>query len=149
MRGPPAASPDEPAARYWAAAARGRLEIQRCAGCTTWIHFPEPACPRCGCPELRFEEVSGLGRVETFTIIHRAFAPEVAPDVPYPVAFVELNEQPGLRVFADIVAADPARVRIGLPVEVTFTRRREWGIVPSFRPRTASPDTGQPDEEMT
>jgi uncharacterized OB-fold protein len=139
----------DPAARYWAAAAQRRLEVQRCARCSAWIHFPEPICPRCGSADLRFEAVSGLGQVETFTVIHRAFAAEVAAEVPYAVGFVALDDQPGLRLFADIVDVDPGEVRIGMPVQVTFTHRHHWGLVPSFRPRLASQTTNRSDEVST
>jgi uncharacterized OB-fold protein len=130
------AGPADPAGPYWAAAARRRLEIQRCAGCGTWIHFPQDACPRCGGADLHFEAVSGRGVIDTYTVVHRSFAPETAGDVPYAAGFIELEEQAGLRVFADVVETDPGAVRIGLPVEVTFTERHQWGLVPSFRPRT-------------
>jgi uncharacterized OB-fold protein len=73
--------------------------------------------------------------VDTFIVVHRAFAPEVAAHVPYAAGFVELTEQPNLRVFADFVGIAPADVRIGMPVVVTFTRRHKWGLVPSFRPQ--------------
>ena len=126
---------DETAAPYWSAAAAGRLEIQRCRSCTRWIHFPALSCPGCGSAELGFERVSGVGVVDTFTVVHRAFAPEVVGDVPYAVGFVELAEQPGLRVFADFVGVSPSDVHIGLPVVVTFTDRDPWGPVPSFRPQ--------------
>jgi uncharacterized OB-fold protein len=142
--GPPAADHGDPAGPYWAAAAQRRLEIQRCAGCAAWIHFPQEACPRCGGTELRFEAVCGRGVIDTYTVIHRAFAPEVAGEVPYAAGFVELEEQAGLRVFATLIDADPGAIRIGLPVEVTFTERHQWGLVPSFRPR---PSPAGPDSE--
>jgi uncharacterized OB-fold protein len=126
---------DETAAPYWSAATARRLEIQRCRSCARWIHFPAPSCPACGSAELGFEPVSGVGVVDTFTVVHRAFAPEVADEVPYAVGFVELPEQRGLRVFADFVGIAPHDVRIGLPVVVTFTDRDPWGLVPSFRPQ--------------
>jgi uncharacterized OB-fold protein len=140
----PAAGSGDPAGPYWAAAAQRRLEIQRCSGCAAWIHFPEDACPRCGCADLRFEAVSGRGVIDTYTVIHRAFAPEAAGEVPYAAGFIELEEQAGLRVFADVVGADPGAIRIGMPVEVTFTERHQWGLVPSFRPR---PSPAGPDSE--
>jgi uncharacterized OB-fold protein len=131
----PVPQPSELAAPYWEAAREGRLEIQRCRACRRWVHFPDVRCPSCGATELGFEPVQGHGVVGTFTVVHRSFVPGFAGEVPYAVGWVDLDEQPGLRVFADLVEVDPDDVRIGMPVGVTFTERAGWGLVPSFRPR--------------
>lgn len=131
----PVPTPSDLAAPYWEAARAGRLDIQRCAACRRWVHFPDVRCPACGSTELAFEPVGGRGAVATFTVVHRPFVPGFAAHVPYAVGWVDLEEQPGLRVFADLVDIAPDDVRIGLPVEVTFTERPGWGLIPSFRPR--------------
>jgi uncharacterized protein len=131
----PIPTPSDLAAPYWEAARAGRLDIQRCAACRRWVHFPDVRCPSCGSTELPFEPVTGRGVVATFTVVHRPFVPGFAADVPYAVGWVDLEEQPGLRVFADLVDVAPGDVRIGLPVEVTFTERPGWGLIPGFRPR--------------
>lgn len=133
----PIPTPSELAAPYWEAARAGRLEIQRCASasCRRWVHFPDVRCPSCGATGLAFEPVSGRGEVATFTLVHRPFVPGFADDVPYALGWIDLEEQAGLRVFADLVEIAPGDVRIGLPVEVTFTERAGWGTIASFRPR--------------
>jgi uncharacterized protein len=133
--GKPIPEPSDLAAPYWEAARAGRLEIQRCRSCHRWIHFPDVRCPWCGGTELVFEPVSGRGVVSTFTLVHRTFVAGFADDVPYAVGWIDLVEQDGLRVFADLVDIAAADVRIGLEVEVTFTERAGWGPIPSFRPR--------------
>src|SRR5208282_2331809 len=87
---------------YWEAAARGELAIQRCRSCRRWIHFPEPACPDCGSADLAFEPVSGRGHVETFSIVHRSFVQAFAGRTPYAIAWIALDEQPGLRTFGNV-----------------------------------------------
>ena len=75
--------------------------------------------------------VSGRGTVFTFTVNHHPFNPSVP--VPYVIAIVELEEQPGLRFTTDLVDCDIDQVHIGMPVEVTFEQAGEaW--VPLFRP---------------
>jgi uncharacterized OB-fold protein len=133
--GKPIPEPSDLAAPYWEAARAGRLEIQRCRTCHRWIHFPDVRCPWCGGTELAFEPVSGQGVVATFTLVHRTFVAGFDDDVPYAVGWIDLVEQDGLRVFADLVDITAADVRIGLEVEVTFTERAGWGLIPSFRPR--------------
>jgi uncharacterized OB-fold protein len=120
---------------YWDGAARGELVIQRCGDCGHWIHFPEPACPSCGSERLGFEPVSGVGTIETFSVIHRSFVPEFADRTPYVIAWIALPEQAGLRVFANVTDCEPREVAIGMPVEVCF-EQRDGRAVPNFRKKT-------------
>lgn len=126
----PAVQPTALTAPYWAAAAEGRLVIQRCGACRRWVHFPKPRCPHCGGADLAFEPVSGRGTIETFTVIHRSFVPGF--EGPYVAAWVALPEQDGLRTFANITGCPPDEVRIGMPVEVWFEPRGEQQL-PNFR----------------
>jgi uncharacterized OB-fold protein len=119
---------------YWDAAARGELAIQRCRACRHWIHFPEAACPACASADLAFEPVSGQGKVETFSVIHKSFVPEFQGREPYIIAWIALPEQPGLRVFGNIVGA-PEDVSIGMAVEVCFEARDGHGALPNFKKR--------------
>jgi uncharacterized protein len=123
--------PTELTKPYWAAAARGELRIQRCASCRRFVHFPEPCCPGCGSPDLSYDQVSGLGSVSTFAVVHRSFVP--GPPTPYTIAWIELVEQPGLRVFGNVLGAPPAQLRIGDRVEVVFEELPGFGPVPNFR----------------
>jgi len=115
------------------AAARGELAIQRCRACRRWIHFPEAACPACGSADLAFEPVSGEGKVETFSVIHKSFVPEFQGREPYVIAWIGLPEQPGLRVFGNVVGVAPEDVSIGMAVEVFFEARDGHGALPNFK----------------
>ena len=42
--------------------------------------------------------------------------------------------QPGVRILTNIVEADPAELRCGLPMEVVFEQREDFAL-PQFRPR--------------
>ncbi|HLG88928.1 MAG TPA: OB-fold domain-containing protein [Alphaproteobacteria bacterium] len=117
---------------YWEAAARGVLAIQRCRSCRRWIHFPEPSCPNCGSADLDFEPVSGKGKVETFSVIHKSFVESFADRVPYVIAWIALEEQPGLRAFGNVAGCAPDEVAIGMPVEVFF-ETRDGAAMPNFR----------------
>ena len=125
--------PNETTRFFWDAAREHRLVIQRCDGCAFYIHWPEVCCPRCGSERLSASEVSGRGTVYTFTIVQHVFHPGFAADVPYSLALIELEEQPGLRVVANIVDCPNDAVRIGMPVEVTFEDREGYSL-PQFRP---------------
>jgi uncharacterized OB-fold protein len=118
---------------YRDAAARGELAIQRCRACRRWIHFPESACPGCGSAQLAFEPVSGQGKVETFSVVHKSFVPEFQGREPYVIAWIALPEQAGLRVFGNVVDAAPEDMSIGMPVEVFFEARDGNVALPNFK----------------
>ena len=84
--------------------------------------------------------MSGLGAVYSFAIVRQAFDPEFLAEVPYVVALVELDEQPGLLLLTNVVDIDVDAVEIGMRVEVTF-EARAGHVVPQFRPseRSAAP----------
>lgn len=72
----------------------------------------------------------------TYTVNHQPFNPAVT--VPYVIAIVELDEQPGLRIAANIVDCQPDSVHVGLPVAVRFERQDldgEIAFAPVFAPR--------------
>ncbi|WP_245642453.1 OB-fold domain-containing protein [Nonomuraea candida] len=56
--------------------------------------------------------------MHTYTVVHRSFAPGYRGREPYVMAWVDLPE--GVRAFGHVVGCPPERVRIGLPVRVTF-----------------------------
>ncbi len=60
--------------------------------------------------------VSGHGTVFTYTVNYHRYNPDVP--TPYVIAIVELSEQPGLRVAANIVGCEPDSVVCGMPVEM-------------------------------
>lgn len=116
---------------YWRAASEGRLVIQHCRSCARWIHFPEPRCAACGSVDLGWDTVAGGGTVATFSIIHRSFVAGF-DDAPYVIAWIDLPEQAGLRVFGNITGCAAEEVRIGMPVELWFEQRGEM-MLPNFR----------------
>jgi uncharacterized OB-fold protein len=115
---------------FWQAGREGKLMLQRCGDCDRFVSPTADACPGCA-GELAYEQVSGRGRVFTFTVTHQPYNPAVP--VPYVVALVELDEQEGLRLFTNVIGIEPERVRIGLEVEVRFEDHGEI-FVPVFAP---------------
>ena len=112
-----------------------RLLVNRCADCGRWHHPPKPICPACWSTNVVPTEVSGRGTVHLLMLLHQG--PPV-PDVdysagPYPVATVELAEQPALRITSTIVDCPVDQLHIGMPVELTW-RERDGSPIPVFRP---------------
>ena len=117
-------------AHFWQGGAEGELRILRCR-CGCYVHPPTSHCPECLGKALSPEPVSGRGTVETFTLNHQPWVP--APDHPYAIAIVELDEQPGLRLMTNIVGCPAESVAIGMRVRVVFEDRDEV-FVPLFEP---------------
>jgi uncharacterized protein len=126
--------PDRLTRPFWDHALEGRLAFQRCLGCRRFQHPPGPVCRACQGRELEFEAVSGRGTVYTYTVTHHRVVPGF-DEVPYAVALVEMDEQEGLRMLANLPGVDPERVRVGLPVEVFFEELPGGLRLPQFRPR--------------
>jgi uncharacterized OB-fold protein len=124
---PPA---DGPTAFFWTSGRDGRLRFLRCSSCSYFIHPPASFCPRCHGRDAAPGAVSGRGTVYSFTVNHQ---PWDGTGDPYVIVIVELDEQPGLRLTTNIVGVDPGRVRVGMPVEVTF-EDHDPVYLPLFRP---------------
>ena len=131
---PPQPAPDEDSAGFWRATADGHLALARCTECRHWLMPPLERCRRCGGP-VAWERVAGTGRVHSYIVVHYPAVPGYVGELPYVVALVELDEQPGLRLSARLVDVEPTDVRIGQPVlaEVVDLPGGLWRI-PVFRP---------------
>lgn len=128
-------------AEFFAGAAREELTIPRCTACAQWIWYPEERCPACG-GALEWQPTSGRASLFSWAVVHRPFLPAFAEMIPFVTALVSLDDAPEVRIVTYIVDADPAELRDGLPLEVTFrplsfpTVPDKTVAVPMFRPRT-------------
>jgi uncharacterized protein len=93
------------------------LLIEHCDACARWVHPRTGRCPDCG-GELVARPVSGQGTVLTYTVNFHPYNADIP--TPYVIAIVELAEQPGLRLAANIVDCEPDSVVCGMPVEARF-----------------------------
>ena len=124
--------PDELSAPYWAAAARHALAIARCSQCQAYAIPPGQACAQCGStdPDYTYQEVSGRGRVRSWTVIRMSFL--AGFEVPFMLVDVELKEQPELRMIGRLLDGPDAAVSIGTPVTVAFEDIADGVAVPAF-----------------
>lgn len=125
---------DELNRAFWTGGADGRLHLQRCGACGTWLHPALPRCRACLSTELGFHPVSGRGEIHTFTVNHQQWIPGADP---YAIVLVQLDEQPGLRVLANLRECDLDDIHIGMRVEVCFEHQGEEHWLPQFRPAGA------------
>lgn len=128
----PRPEPTEISRPYWEACARHELLLQWCTACDRPQFYPRSVCARCGGSALEWRRASGRGTVYTYSVVHRAPDPAVA--TPYVVALVDLDE--GVRMMSNIVGCDPASVRVGMTVRVTFEDLGDGASLPVFSPAT-------------
>jgi uncharacterized protein len=123
--------PDEVTDFYWAAASRGQLMLGACLPHGHLNFPPDVSCAICGSRQLSPRAVSGRGIVYSFTVVRQPFDAAFTDDLPYVIALVELPEQAGLRMLANIVDVDPDDISVGDSVHVTFESRGDQ-VLPQF-----------------
>jgi uncharacterized OB-fold protein len=104
--------PDRDSAHYWAALAKGALELQHCQDCAHWTWPPRLICSGCHGENLQWEKPKGTGEVYSWIVSHRAMSPDTP--VPHTVVLVRLDEQPDILISGRLVS--DVEVRQGLRV---------------------------------
>ena len=121
---------------FWDAAAEQKLMIQRCQECNAWVWTPRPACNECGSEKIEWTQMSGKGEVYSFTVIRqvvgRAASKAFEPDIPYVIAWVDLDEGP--RLITNIIGSPVEDVKLGMKVAVQFEKASEKIWLPKFKP---------------
>ncbi len=135
----PVPAPDDVTGFHWAAAADHRLVVQRCRSCRKMQYPPEICCLHCQGEEFDAAESVGRGVIYSYSVVDRPLHAGFVAALPYVVVLVELDDQPGLRILANLVDVPPdTPLSCGLPVEVTFEERGPVTL-PQFRiPRTST-----------
>jgi uncharacterized OB-fold protein len=107
-------------APFWTGGERGELMMQRCGGCNHHVHVPAVLCPWDRSPDLHWEALSGMGRVESFSENRHPFFPGYPES--YVVALVQVDEDPTARILTNLVDMNYDDVTVGMPVSVVFRR---------------------------
>ena len=118
---------------FWEAARRHELRLPKCDACGRLRVTFEPWCPRCGADASTWTALSGRGTVWSHCTFHRAYFESFAPELPYGVALVELEEGP--RLVTNVIGLPREQVRIGLAVEAVFEDVTPEVTLVKFRPR--------------
>lgn len=112
----PVEYPEERA--YWDALRNHELRLQSCRSCGEIWYPVGPVCPHCLSDDFYWKLLSGHGRVSTYVVFHKPWAPWLKDRVPYVVAQVQTDEGP--RLTTNLLAIDRADVRIGLDVQAAY-----------------------------
>ena len=133
---------DADTAPFWNAAKERRLVVQECDACGVVRHPPHPFCPACQNATHRWREASGYGRVWTYAFVYKPTLPAFAPYTPFPIAYIELEDHPAIRMTGNLVAGPGAEinsvphddVHIGLRVKVVFEDVADDVTMPRWMP---------------
>lgn len=96
---------------------QGKLMGSRCVKCGK-IHLPpRPLCDECYGQNFEWIEISGKGKLLTYTIIHIAPA-QFQPLAPYTVGIVELENH--LKLPGMISGVSESQLRVGMELMIDF-----------------------------
>ncbi|MEI7925153.1 MAG: OB-fold domain-containing protein [Chloroflexota bacterium] len=123
--------PDALTQPFWDAAAEGKLVVQRCQACGFWSHPPRIMCNKCHSLDMKWEPVSGKGRLYTWSVMHMQSITGFEDRVPYTTLLVELDEQPKLLLLSYLAGRDEG-LEIGQRCEVYFDKVEDFTL-PQFR----------------
>ena len=66
---------------FWTGGREGKLFIAKCNDCGEFIHPPKEICRHCQSENVAPFAVAGTGRVDTYTVNHQKWAPDM--EVPF------------------------------------------------------------------
>ncbi len=137
----PLPATDDPIdSEYWKGTLKSKLLLQCCRHCGRKRFPPRPMCPDCQHADHTWEEVSGRGRIWSFTAPQSPLLPAFEALKPYVTALVQLEEDPSLRIVGPVLyeprgniqGVEASRVYIGQKVSVTFKDYSEDVAMPCW-----------------
>jgi len=111
----PAADPDS--APFWEALKIGELRLPFGATAGRWQFPPLERCRFTGEP-FEWRRVALRGRVHSFIVQHRPITAGFEDLLPYPIALVEPDDAPGVRLPMRIAASHGEDVHVGAAVTI-------------------------------
>ena len=114
---------------FFQAAADGRLVIRTCGNCGATLHLPRKYCHRCGTWSEHWRDVSGRGRLVSWTTVEHQVHP--AFPVPYTIVLVELDDAPGVRLMGRLDGAPVLSPE--QPMEAWFEPLGDGVTIPQWR----------------
>jgi uncharacterized OB-fold protein len=117
---------------FWESTKNKRLIMPFCNNCSNIFFYPREACPYCSSMDLSWKEVSGRGKVYTYTWVRQAVHPSFQSEHGHIYAIVELEEGPKLP--SNIVGCEPENVFVEMPVAAVYEKISEEYTLLKFEP---------------
>lgn len=128
----PLPRPNRLSRSFWDGAKRHELLLQKCAACGHVWFPPSMRCPKCLSGEYTWSKASGRGKVWSWIVMWQRYFAAFEHDIPYNVAYVELDEGP--RLMTNIVGVENDAIYCEMPVEVVFEDVTPEISLPKFKP---------------
>ena len=122
---------DEDNAPFLAGWREGKLLLQQSRDGGPLFFYPRPICPYTGSTDLVWREVSGRGKVVSFSLITRPNHPSFNEEVPIILAEVALDE--GTSLLGRIIGAEAASIASGARLELLPSNEARRYPLPAFR----------------
>jgi hypothetical protein len=117
---------------HWEGLKRHELLIQRCIACGKHWFPPSHRCPACLSIEYEWAPVSGKAHLWSWIHMWQRYYPAFEAEIPYNVAYVELEE--GVRMMTNLVDVDLEDLRCDMPLEPVFEDVTADVTLLKFRP---------------
>ena len=114
---PPQPAVDADSAPFWAALQQGQLQLQYSVAAGRWQFPPLERCRFTGGP-LEWRAIAKAGKIHSYIVQHRPPAPGFDHLAPYPIALIEPDEAPDVRLPMRIVDSNGDDVAVGLRVAI-------------------------------
>jgi uncharacterized OB-fold protein len=103
--------------------AEGKIRGSRCVKCGA-VHLPpRPVCTDCGGVVLEWASLSGVGVIQSFTVVHVPLSTMVERS-PYVVAVVKLEDGPCISGLV-LDVEEGKKISVGSRVEAEFVKEGE------------------------
>jgi uncharacterized OB-fold protein len=103
---------------FWDGCAAGELRYQCCEHCGKTQLIPRRFCDACQSEQLRWRTSCGLGRILSFTVVHRAPSAAFKEEVPYVLAIVDMDE--GFRLMVNVKDGATKRLSVDQQVRIGY-----------------------------
>tara|TARA_B100001559_G_C15944932_1_gene369339 strand:- start:85 stop:492 length:408 start_codon:yes stop_codon:yes gene_type:complete len=115
---------------YWDGAKNKKLMIQYSLDTKEYFLYSKQLTNTTDSKNIEWREVSGKGKIYSYTVVHAPAGPAFKDDTPYIVASIELEE--GARIISNVITEDVTNVSIGDRVKVIFEKQDDEFTIPKF-----------------
>ena len=121
---------------FWEGTKKHELWVQYCTNCNKFVFFPREVCPYDLAPidKLVWTQVSGRGRVYSYTTVYQSSIPSFTEEAPYVHATIQLDE--GARMTGNVLVPkeeleeNPGALAVGQRVQAVFEDvTPDWTLV--------------------
>ena len=119
---------DESSAPFFEGAAQGRLVLQRCGACETWMWPVKYRCIHCFSADVGWRPASGQATLYSLSVVHQQY-----PGFPHPYVIATVETDEGVRFNTTLVGDDAETMAIGSALVAEFDADEKPLTLPRFR----------------